>query len=246
MTETNNKELEGEVVTADTDTRQDQQQETVSDTRLLVAPLYKYGAIAIVIVSAIVTATIMLNGELDTVEDEIATIQNEIAVQNLAEMEVITPVVEDTSGTQTTADLVSPALTPVAISAEAEMAFIDETDTTVTEATVTETAAPVTPDSETIAPVLTAEFAPQEFAPPAFDHKARIAEQHAYIAKQDQEYLDSFKNRQAKQIEWLRDQLARQQQRIEAIEKRNQETYEMRAASIKRMQQAREESLGRI
>jgi len=241
MTETTNNEMAESAETTDVES----QQEAVSDSKLLLAPLAKYGVIALLIVGVIVTTTIMLNRGLDTVEEEIA--QQSLAAMETEKTpatgesvsEVSTPAVStDITVVKTTTALVSPALTPVIVSTDAVTPGV--------ESTIVETNTPETVASDIVAPVIAANVAPQRYMPPVFDHKARIAEHHAYLAKQDQDYLDGLKTRQAEHIQMLQQQLARQQLRIEEIEMRNQETYEMRAVSIKRMQQTREESLNRI
>lgn len=77
--------------------------------------------------------------------------------------------------------------------------------------------------------------------------EAMIAEQNAYMKERDRVYLEELKAGQAQKLEKMREQLARQEQRIIEMEQRQKEIYELRAASIKEMQQMREEVFtGRI
>ena len=70
-----------------------------------------------------------------------------------------------------------------------------------------------------------------------------IAERNTHLKERDRVYLEEFKASQEKQLQFMRERLVRQEQRIEQMEKRNQEIYDYRAANVKEMQQKRENSL---
>ena len=203
--------------------QEEAQQDTISDRKLILAPLVKYGAVAFVLAGIIVTTAVMLNSDND-IDKQVAALETEITLQKpteqLTEQEVI-------------------KITEITTPATETLASNDETTTV---AIAPEVIQPVATAPVMSAPVTT----PTKIAFKAFDPKARMAEHHEFMAKQDQKYLESFKNNQSRQIERLRKQLVQQQERIDAIEKRNMETYEMRETSIKRMQEAREQSLNRI
>lgn len=310
---TNNQQAEP-TESPETEIQQNQtEQEPVSDTKMLLAPLVKYGIAALLIVGVIITTAIYMNSEFNTIDEQLASVEAEVAQQNHASVDTDVSTAENTAVNEaavTETAVIEPAVTEAAINekavteaavsekAVAETAVVEVVaqvaaqsesvemavdniseeapgqspatavtmESTANDLAVVESATPDKAAAETAAGVTeftaaeavesetalseTAQAAPlvatSQFASHDAARKARIAEQHAEIAKQDQEYLESFKSRQVEQIKWLREQLVRQEQRIEQIEKRNQESYEMREANIKRMQQAREESLNRI
>ena len=125
----------------------------------------------------------------------------------------------------------------------------------VTNATVTGTAARYV-DNETVDQVVSADQTavvervnqnvdsvarPDDF----FDRSIEdlVKERNAYLNERDKVYLEEFKASQEKQLQLMRERLARQEQRIEEMEKRNQERYETRAADVMEMQQRRENFL---
>ena len=70
-----------------------------------------------------------------------------------------------------------------------------------------------------------------------------MAERNTYLKERDRVYLEEFKANQEKQLQFMRERLARQEKRIEQMEKRNQEIYDYRAANVKELQQKRESFL---
>ncbi len=74
----------------DTDTKSTP---TTSDNKVIFAPLGKYAAIAVIMVSIIVTTAIMLDKQLNTVNEKIATIESEVTKSHS----------KDTTLTETTA-----------------------------------------------------------------------------------------------------------------------------------------------
>jgi len=209
-----------------------QQEAPVSDRKLILAPLAKYGVIAIIMVSIIVTTAIMLNKEFNGIDAQVAALDAEIAQRN-SELTV-----SETTETE-----------EVAIIEEATETVSTETEV-VAEVVTTETTAAQTTLPEVTLPVATAPAAPFVFAKPAqpvvSDVKSRIAKHHKYLATQDKKQLETFKANQARQIEMLRAQLVKQQDQITVIEMRNQKSYDMRVTAVERMQNARNESLNRI
>ena len=67
-----------------------------------------------------------------------------------------------------------------------------------------------------------------------------IAERNEYLKEMDRVYLEEFKASQEKQLQSMRERLTRQEKRIEEMEQRNQEIYDVRASSVKEMQRMRE------
>lgn len=238
------------------DTAQEEvQQDTISDRRMLLGPLIIYGLVAFVIAGIIVTTAIVLNNEYNEIDKQVAAVEAEIAQQNkaeqLAEQETVKPqeniTIANAEVTEVVAsnDTADSATTPAEVTQPVEAALPAQQAATIPPVVQTPVA-PATDVATATVPATDAAIAASQPVYETFDRKARIAERNERIAQQDQEYLEAFKTSQAKQIEWLRAQLVKQQERIEAIEKRNMETYQMREAAIKRMQEAREQSLDRI
>lgn len=234
-------------------TSEEPQQNNISDRRLILGPLAMYGIIAFVIAGLIVTTAIVIGNEFNQIDNQVATLDDEIAQQNqmveLAEPDVTEsnknteePLIEATEVTNNNSEENVVANVPVPATEQPIAASPLPTLPLATsplvpaETMATTTTPPQTAFDETFDPMdrMTKRMA------------ARIVERNQFMAKQDQELLDAFKNSQAKQIEMMRKQLVRQQERIDAMEKRHQETYELREAAIKRMQEAREQSLNRI
>lgn len=78
------------------------------------------------------------------------------------------------------------------------------------------------------------------------EQKQHTAELFARIKILEAKQLDRYKASQDKQVAYLRDQLVRQQQVIDALITRNKETLEMREASVQKSQSNREQVLNRI
>ena len=78
------------------------------------------------------------------------------------------------------------------------------------------------------------------------EQKQHMAEMFARIKTLEAQQLDNYKSYQDKQIERLRQQIARQEQMIEALILRNKDRFDMRAASMQRSQSNREKMLNRI
>ena len=220
--------VESKIETTEEIQQEEIQQETISDHKLILGPLARYGVIAVVIVGIIVTTTVMMNREFNEIDAQVAALEIEIAQQNQLEQ-------------QTEQEVTKTVETVEVVSTESTETIASNDETT-----------PVTTLPEVVLPVATAPVVAAAVSTPVqpvskpLDAKARIAKFHEFMVQQDQKHLDSYKASQAKQIEMLRAQLTRQQARIVAIEKRNQEAYAMRKAAVKSMQEAREQSLNRI
>jgi len=82
-------------------TETEQNKTSKSDNKAVFGPLGKYAAIAVVMVSIIVTTAIMLDKQLSTVEQEIATIENEVATLIMADDQNATSVDNDDAAQET-------------------------------------------------------------------------------------------------------------------------------------------------
>ncbi|MCG6938816.1 MAG: hypothetical protein LJE83_11690 [Gammaproteobacteria bacterium] len=78
------------------------------------------------------------------------------------------------------------------------------------------------------------------------EYKQHLAEYFNDIKSRDSERLEQFKQHQDEHIDFLRDQIARQEQLIDELISRNKESYKMREARIQRQQISREQMLNRI
>ena len=245
-----------------------------NDNKKVFGPLGKYAVVAVIMVSIIVTTAIMLNKQLGSVEEQLAAMESEVAEINDANTTstVTSEASEATSESQDVAEVaeIQPASVEVqaaevqaveAPSAEVLVAFEDTTKETVSE-TVISAAQDSATEAATIAPVMemnAAEYAQGQLAMEKRDqeHQARIeafkaeqkqhmTEMFARIKTLDAQRLDEYKIKQDEQVERLRQQIAKQEQLIEALILRNKEWIEMRAANMQRSQSNREKMLERI
>ena len=233
-----------------------------NDNKKVFGPLGKYAVVAVIMVSIIVTTAIMLNKQLGSVEEQLAAMESEVAEINDANTTstVTSEASEATSESQDVAE-VAEIQAVEAPSAEVLVAFEDTTKETVSE-TVISAAQDSATEAATIAPVMemnAAEYAQGQLAMEKRDqeHQARIeafkaeqkqhmTEMFARIKTLDAQRLDEYKIKQDEQVERLRQQIAKQEQLIEALILRNKEWIEMRAANMQRSQSNREKMLERI
>ena len=73
--------------------------------------------------------------------------------------------------------------------------------------------------------------------------EAIIAEQNAYMKHRDHLYLEDYKASHERQLQSMRDRLARQQQRIKDWETHYQRRYDIRADDLKELQELRDSYL---
>jgi len=84
----------------------------VSDNKIILAPLGKYAAIAVIMVSIIVSTAIMLDKQLNTVDEKIATIKSK-AIESHTEDSSLTDTTASTSTeSETTADVANTSEKP--------------------------------------------------------------------------------------------------------------------------------------
>jgi len=212
--------VESKIETTEESQQEEVQQDSISDRKIIVAPLARYGAFAVIIVGIIVTTAVMMNREFNEIDAQVAALEIEIAQQNQPTEQEVTKTTEQTQ--------------EIAIESAEVIAS-------------NEKAIPVTAFPKVIQPTVPSTvLVPARPTSITNDAKARVARFHEFMAKQDQKQLETYKLNQAKQVEMLRAQLTRQQERIEAMVKRNQKSYAMREAAVKNMQNARKQSLNHI
>ena len=257
------------------------------DAKLILAPLAKYAAVAVIMVSIIITTVIMVNRELNTIDRDVASLKEKLANAN-----AITEAEENTlSDAVVTVDAVSnESITPsaeaiITVNAEQEPDSIQKTESVaiaietqnnaidtaaipttllqpqntetgvVADSTVEIEAVEKSQEAEQLAvnkaqpnQVATTQPAPHtsRLLSLKASLQARIADRNDYLKTRDHKNLEELRVSQQKMIEWMRQQIDHQQEIIEEMRARNQDAYEMRAASMKRMQEARDRSLEKI
>lgn len=75
-----------------------------------------------------------------------------------------------------------------------------------------------------------------------FDHGMDevIADRNAYLQERDRLYLERLRASRERQLQLMREHLAREEQKIQEMEQRYQELYDIRAADMKEMKERRE------
>ena len=257
----------------------------VSDNKSVFGPLGKYAVVAVIMVSVIVTTAILLDKELNTDEDKVAAIDNEVAAANMVALKTTTRVedsnaaasiavtpetnkAQDTTG-ETSEVQAHQTKVAVAIEKDETIATVKETiadSSSYAEqvsnsvlATSTQTTAKIESTStDTIAENSVQERQSQYVAGSQnqqwlapieaykLEQKQYMTEMFTRIKALESKQLDRYKERQEKQIQRLREQTTQQQQLIETLVLRNQERFDMRAASMQRHQEKREQMLNRI
>jgi len=238
-----------------TDNNEDQNKQ--SDARIILGPLVKYAAMGFVLVSIIITTAVMLDRQFNDIDREVAKLEAQLAhAKTNTVVEVDTDI---STGSQAEAsstveaDAVKrqePAVSEAAEATEADkpatsgvgtsvVTPAQETQVVATQPLVTET---IATETTAVEDVLTDSINKNAGL---FDksRETLIAERNAYLKEMDRVYLEQFKASQEKQLQFMRERLAHQQQSIEAMEKRNQEIYDVRADKVKEMQQMRDSFL---
>lgn len=250
-----------------TETDNNQDFKTPSDARIILGPLVKYAGIGLVLVAIMITTVVTLDRQFNDIDREVAELEAQLAAAHPAadadQTAAETPAVDSAAVNETEAGQAghseleaSPAVKATATQVTSTDAANKITETTaVADATLAGTSArPVVKkamdhvvSADTTAVVKQVNQNVDSVARPDdfFDKSIEdlIKERNAYLNERDQAYLEEFKASQEKQLQLMRERLARQEQRIEEMEKRNQERYETRAADVMEMQQRRENFL---
>ena len=223
-----------------------------TDNKSTFAPLGKYAAIAVIMVSVIVTTAIMLDKQLNSVEQELAAIESEVASLNNTET---TALVESNPETKTEQDAVaaveSVAVESVAVESAAVEPETNETQElpTNTQDITTTVAVENTPSNDTQANAVQNEIeqkADDRIAAYKLEQKSRMADMYARIKTLESKQLEQYKSNQDKQVEQLRARVSQQGHLIEELIARNKDLFELRTANVQRNQARREDILNRI
>jgi hypothetical protein len=250
-----------------TETDNNEDIKTPSDARIILGPLVKYAGIGLVMVAIIITTVVTLDRQFNDIDREVAELEAQLAAANPTvdsdesaahESGPQTDAVDETPAAQA-ADSEPASSQVIEASAHQVTPTGAENSRTqapaVVDATVSSTATRLV-NNEAVDHVVSADKTavveqmnqnvdsvarPDDF----FDRSIEdmIKERNAYLNERDKVYLEEFKANQEKQLQLMRERLARQEQRIEEMEKRNQERYETRAADVMEMQQRRENFL---
>ena len=218
-------------------TETEQNTTSKSDNKAVFGPLGKYAAIAVVMVSIIVTTAIMLDKQLSTVEQEIATIENEVATLIMADTTDTAVIVTD----ETAKD-------------PSQLAAIDQNTTSVdndeaAQETITANNAVVEADEPTVdsQPTINNQVqSTDRIATYKLEQKQRMGDLFARIKALEAQQLDQYKSNQDKRVERLRERVTQQEHLIEALIARNKEWFELRTANVQRSQARRDDILNRI
>jgi len=218
-------------------TETEQNKTSKSDHKAVFAPLGKYAAIAVVMVSIIVTTAIMLDKQLSTVEQEIATIENEVATLIMADTTDAVVIVTD----ETTKDL-------------SQLAAVDQNATSVdsddaAQETIAANNAVVEADEPTVDSQPTVNNQVQStdrIATYKLEQKQRMGDLFARIKVLEAQQLEQYQSNQDKRVERLRERVTQQEHLIESLIARNKEWFELRTANVQRSQARRDDILNRI
>jgi hypothetical protein len=218
-------------------TETEQNKTSKSDHKAVFGPLGKYAAIAVVMVSIIVTTAIMLDKQLSTVEQEIATIENEVATLIMADTTDAAVIVAD----ETTED-------------PSQLAAVDQNATSVdsddaAQETIAANDAAIEADEPTVDSQPTVNNQVQStdrIATYKLEQKQRMGDLFARIKVLEAQQLEQYQSNQDKRVERLRERVTQQEHLIESLIARNKEWFELRAANVQRSQARRDDILNRI
>ena len=248
-----------ETKTPGTETDYNEEQHKQSDARIILGPLVKYAAIGLVLVGIIITTAVTMDRQFNDIDREVAELQAQLAQANMDT--AVEANADNTAGSQAEAAPVvgaetvkqEPAISAVAEATEDEKPAaatpVVENSVAATPA-VTQTAAQAVKTEVIVTESTVAEDTVVEAAVAArtnrhsdlFDKSLDelIAERNNYLKERDRLYLEEFRASQERQLQFMRERFAHHDQRIQEMEKRNQEIYDYRAANLKERQQRRE------
>jgi len=237
-----------------------------NSNKAVFGPLGKYAVIAVLMVSIIVTTAIMLDKQLGTVDEQLAVIEHEVSEMNKADTEsAVTIATESTAAAeaQQTTEVVASETTAIntpsadtldSIEAAPKETVSDSNQNTEQNSNTAPVAKTNPELTESTKPVRQAQFSAASkdkewqarIEANKLEQKQHMAEMFTRVKTLEAQQLDRFKISQDEQIKRLRDQIAQQQQLIDAMVLRNKKYYEMREASVQRNQANREQILNRI
>jgi BMFP domain-containing protein YqiC len=250
-----------------TETDNNEGTKTPSDARIILGPLVKYAGIGLVMVAILITTVVTLDRQFNDIDREVAELEAQLASAHPAADSDQTAVNDNALETDAVDETLAeqaaepePALSPAVEVSTNQVTSTDADNKTPEAAAVADVSVAGTTvrlaSNEAVDQAVSADqTAVVEQVNQNIDSVARpddffdksiedlIKERNAYLNERDKAYLEEFKASQEKQLQLMRERLARQEQRIEAMEKRNQERYETRAADVMEMQQRRENFL---
>lgn len=244
-----------EMNTPDTTVDSKVDKKTVSDARIILGPLVKYALMGFVIVSVIITTAVMLDRQFNDIDRELAILKSELAAANPATV-TNTETAEKARTTDvviTNAAVYGAATTVIAENTETETPAASKVENKIEARTAIQPAeSPIVAQTDTAEAVLTESAAKAETVTVIkngdighFDQsiEAVIAERKAYLKEMDRIYLEGYRARQEKQMQYMRQRLAGQKQRIKEMEARYQKRYDDHAGNVMQRQKWRENFL---
>ena len=233
-------------------------EDQAAKNKAVFGPLGKYAVIAVIMVSIIVTGAIMLNKQLGSSEEMIASIEEEVSEMASADADTTASVSESTAAVvvaeTSDGDAIAIAAETTAVSVpSAAIAETQETvvvaqtadDTAISASSATTENDPFTARLDARQAQLAAQFQARIEAH-KLEQKQHMTDMFARIKEQEAQQLNQYKSSQDAQVERLREQIAKQQQMIDTLISRNKELYELRAANVQQHQTRREEIINRI
>ena len=220
-----------------------------SDIQVVYGPLLKYGAVALVMVSFIVTSAIVIEKQMNNIDDEIAVIDTDTVV--IANVETATKT-QDIQSSQIAAikqiintefKTAKPSSTKINI-AKVDKSIIKETNTkeeAINKEIITTSAAVTTPAKATVDKVVIT--APVRKSSTS---SMMLAQHHEIMLKNDQKQLERVKLNHEKHIETLRKLSGQQNSYLEQNIKRLESNHLKQIAAIKRSQDFRIAMTNRI
>ena len=221
----------------ETETETETDNVTETNNQSTFKPLGKYAAIAVIMVSIIVTTAIMLDKQLNSVDRELAAIESEVASLNNTETAAL---VESGLETKTEQDTMA-AIEPEVNATQEIPAITQDISTAV--------AVENTPSNDTQANAVQDEIEQKTNARITtykLEQKQRLADMYARIKTLESKQLEQYKSNQDKQVEQLRTRVSQQEHLIEELIARNKEWFDLRTANVQRNQARREDILNRI
>ena len=232
--------------------------EPKSDSKLLLAPLATYGVIALFIAGLIITTTIIMSRDLNSINEQVATAEQHIASLDSETADDTsksnttpsnTAVVQEDISTNITVATIQPSEETVAMVTTKESVITNQETNTSPEKTNAAYATASISTNNTVAQQNIINTDAQKYTSTTskasdIDYQnlmnQRIEQRNTELVEQDKKYLETYKDNQANQIQYLRKQLVLQQERINEIEQRYQKNYEWRASNIERNQKHRQ------
>ena len=233
------KETKEALIAATTVSPQTEINTAKSETKILVAPLLLYGAIAITVVTGIVSSAVYLGKPFQQYNFRVA--ESHVSTEPANSNTINTPNVDRTSTTtvNSVVTAIQESHTPEITLAEVQSDSENKAIFTEQKLHATIETAPTLPEkskslAQASAKASTAVANPIKKDSPRLNNEMLASHGYALVVEQNNQMLERLKQNQQRQINILRAQLSIQQSMIEQSIKQIETSFENRAASIKR------------